>query len=467
MNSSLHCSLKSNPFSRAISVILFFAVGFTGLFSFGKVTSATEKTTVYLIELEGDITPSINHYVQRAIAQAGDSTSSIIVISIRSFGGEVSAATGVKDSLLSAPSPVYAYVHGHAISAGALIALACKEIYMSPGSVIGAATPFSMEKGSPQVNEKMTSAVRAVFRSTAEARKHPAKLSEAMVDPSIEIEGITTDGKLLTLTAGEAVKFGIAQGMAKSVDEFIETSFPDSQTIPVKISPAEIIASAIGSPLVSGLLISVALLALLTAIKVPGTGAAEFIALGSFALLLWGKYIIGLAGWEEMVLIGFGVVMLLLEIFVIPGFGIAGTIGLASLLTGLILLSVHHSPSMPFFWPELRRGITTVALSMALTGLGAFVGWRALKDTSFWRKFTLNENENEFEDMPDYEQEALSGLTGAVAVTLTVLRPEGYILLNDRKYPARSEKGYIDNKKKVIVKAIKDKRAVVTPAPEE
>jgi membrane-bound serine protease (ClpP class) len=158
------------------------------------------------IPIEGTIDLGLAAFVERSVAQA--TTNDVIVLKIKTFGGRVDAAVRIRDVLLEANAPTVAFIDHRAISAGALITLACDTILVSPGASIGAATPVeSGPQGQMQPTaEKVISYMRAEMRATAEAKGRRTDIAEAMVDPDIEIAGLNPKGKLLTLTGEQAIK---------------------------------------------------------------------------------------------------------------------------------------------------------------------------------------------------------------------------------------------------------------------
>jgi membrane-bound serine protease (ClpP class) len=426
---------------------------------------------VYLITIDSDIAEGQPHYVSRAVERAEADGAAALVVRLRTFGGLVSAGAAIKDALLASDVPTIAFVDRRAISAGALIALACDSIAMVPGGSIGAATPYqASSEGAPAVSEKMTSAVAAIFRATAEANGYSPELAAAMVDASVAIDGVVPAGKLLTLTTEEAVKLGLATGAPVDLEALLRSRGLDArEVIRVEISPAESLASIIADPYLASLLVSIGMLALIAAFKVPGTGIPEVVVLLAFGAFLFGKSIAGLAGFEDIALIGVGLVLVALEIFVIPGVGAAGIIGALALMAGIILASVGHGPSSPFFAPQLGAGLRTLTLSLVGAGLASVILFFGLRRTKAWKRFSLQQEEPSAESAvdlvggapgsPDELPAAL--LVGLSGKTLTALRPEGEVQLDDRRVKARAERGFIDAAHEVRVVRVEGERAVV------
>jgi len=422
---------------------------------------------VHLLTIDGPITDGLPRYVMRGVQRAEQDGSARLVVRIRSFGGLLAAATAVKDELMATEVPTLAFVDRHAISAGALIALGCDRIGMAPGGSIGAATPFAQEKsGVVRVDEKMISAVRAIFRSTAEANGHPVRIAEAMVDADVAIEGVVEAGKLLTLSTGEAVGAGLARPAADLEELLAAEGLGGRERVEIGLSPAEHLANGLTSPAIAGLLLSIGMLALIAAFKIPGTGLPEVAAVLAFGGFLFGKHVAGLAGVEDTVLIVAGLALLGLEIFVIPGTTVAGVAGVLALMTGVVLSFVGEPTSSPFFLREIKRGVSALGVSLLVAAGAGTVLFLLLQRTRAWKRFTLQRVP---EDGPAVSATvAIEGmdesLVGSTGSTLTALRPEGEVEIEGKRFPARAERGFVANDVEVVVVAVDGSRVVVDGA---
>jgi len=168
-----------------------------------------QTPVVYRIAVNGTVENGLAPYVARALREAEAAGAAAAYLDIDTPGGRIDAAERISDAVRQTRLPVYAFVNPRAFSAGALIAISAKEIYMRPGAVIGAATPVDGEGN--RASEKMVSAMRAEFRSVAEQRGLDPRIAEAMVDEAVEIPGVVAKGQLLTLTSGEARKVRYAR----------------------------------------------------------------------------------------------------------------------------------------------------------------------------------------------------------------------------------------------------------------
>ena len=283
---------------------------------------------MYVAPIEGIIDLGLAPFVQRVLDEAAAAKARAVVLEINTFGGRVDAAVQIRDALLGARVPTIAYVNRRAISAGALISLAAEHLVMASGATIGAATPVMAGQpggGAQAVSEKTISYVRKEFRATAEARKRPALIAEAMVDPDVSIRGVIEKGKLLTLTTDEALKHKVAEQRADSLEAALEgLGIRDAELRRAAPNWAENVVRFLTHPVLSSLLVTIGMLGIIIELRTPGFGIAGAIGVGSLAAFFWGHWLVQLAGWGELMLALAGVALLLLELFVIPGFGFAG-----------------------------------------------------------------------------------------------------------------------------------------------
>jgi membrane-bound serine protease (ClpP class) len=312
------------------------------LFGIAAAPQAQEpRRVVYVASIDGVIDLGLAPYVRRVLDEAAAAEATAVLLDINTFGGRVDAAVQIRDALLDSPVRTIAFVNKRAISAGALITLATQQIVMAGGGTIGAATPVQMgQPGSAAlpVEEKTVSYVRKEFRATAESRKRPPLLAEAMVDADVVIPDLVEKGKLLTLTTDEAIQHKLADFRAETLDQALQVvGLGGAEIRRLPVNWAEQVVRFLTHPIVSSLLVSIAMLGILIELRTPGFGIPGALGVTSLGLFLWGHWLVQLAGWEELLLVLAGVVLLVLELFVIPGFGIAGAAGIIALLAGLVL----------------------------------------------------------------------------------------------------------------------------------
>jgi membrane-bound serine protease (ClpP class) len=327
-----------------------------------------QQNTVFVLQISGEIDLGLAAYLARALREAEAANAQAVVLEIDTPGGRLDAVLQMRDVLIGSPLRTIAFVDRTAFSAGALIALAAQEIYMAPGAVMGAATPVGGE--GETASEKVVSAVRSTFRSTAELRGRDPRIAEAMVDPAVEIPGLIGPGQLLTLTTVEAVARGYAEGVSATRQELLSatglTTADVRETLP---GLAENVVRFLTTPVVASLLISLGMLLIIGDFSSGGVGIAGAAGMGLLAAFFWGHYLAGLAGWEGIVLVLLGLVLIGVEVFLIPGFGIAGLLGAVSLVGGLFLSLIGDYLVTP---DDLLRAATTIGLAFILVFAGGF-----------------------------------------------------------------------------------------------
>jgi membrane-bound serine protease (ClpP class) len=351
--------------------------------------AAAQAHVVYVIPIDGVIDLGLAPFVERTLKEAATEQASAVVLEINTFGGRVDAAVLIRDALLRTPIRTIAFVNKRAISAGALIALATTTIAMAEGATLGAATPVTTgAPGGPAqpVEEKTVSYMRKEFRGTAEARKRPPIVAEAMVDADVEVPGLSDKGKLLTLTTDEALESKIADVRADTIDALLAAIDLDGAEIRrIPQTWAETLVRVLTHPVLASILLAIGMLGLIIEVQTPGVGVPGGVGVACLALFFWGHWLVALAGWEELLLVGTGLVLLVVEIFVTPGFGLAGLLGIGALLGGLGLSVVGAGAT----WDVILRAGGRAAVSLLLALAGAVVMLRALPRLPFGRRLVL------------------------------------------------------------------------------
>ncbi|MDP2640793.1 MAG: NfeD family protein, partial [Betaproteobacteria bacterium] len=396
--------------------------------------------------------------------EATEAGAAAVILDINTFGGRVDAAVQIRDALLNSKVRTVAFVNRRAISAGALISLAAENLVMAGGGTIGAATPVQMgqpgEAAKP-VAEKTVSYMRKEFRATAESRKRPPQLAEAMVDSDVAIRGVIERGKLLTLTTEEALKHKLADFRADSMDSALQQLGLGGAEIK-RASPnwAENLVRWLTHPVVSSLLISIGMLGIFVELRTPGFGFAGGLGIASLALFFWGHWLVQLVGWEELLLALGGVILLVLEIFVIPGFGVAGVLGIVAILAGLVLSLVGTGDtSEVIVW---AAGRVVFALLLALSA--SLVLLRFLPRLPFGRRLVLEAGlgaGHAYGSAPDSDLRWL----GKKGQASSPLRPAGIAEIEGERVDVVSDGELIDAGQRVEVTRVDGNRIVVRRVP--
>ena len=345
--------------SRTLLVFLGIVMTLVGL----ARPAVAETTEVHVIDISGTIDLGIAAFLERQIDQAQSSGATAFIVVMDTPGGRVDAAISMRDALLATDMPTITLVDTTALSAGALIALATDTIYMTPGAVIGAATPINGATGET-ADAKTISAVRGLFESTAEATGRDETFAAAMVDPDVEIAGVIEQGDLLTLTASSAVESGLAAAEIAGLDDVLNDLGIDAGSVEIATPGIlETISRFVISPTVAGLLLLAAIGLLIAEATTGSGGLFAFLGVGLFALFFWGHLLAKLAGWEDAVLLAIGIALIAVEVFVISGFGIAGIAGTVALVAGMVMSllgrNLDYAPS-----GTLRTAVLTVVIAL-------------------------------------------------------------------------------------------------------
>jgi membrane-bound serine protease (ClpP class) len=437
--------------------VLVSAIGLAvGLTLFPSAVDCQEAGGVVEIPVRGDIELGLAPFVERSLEHAR-SIGAVAILDIETPGGRVDAAQRIANAIGDARIPVYAFVNRHAYSAGAMIALAADRIYMRQGSVMGAATPVvgSGEKAP----EKIVSAMRSQMRALAEVRGLDPAVAEAMVDEDVAIEGVVEAGKLLTLTTTEAVGLGYAREVEDWEALMADLGLEGARVESMQVNWAERIVRFLSNPIVAPFLLSLGFLGLIAEIKSPGLGIAGFAGLLSLSLFFGSHHILGLAGMEDLLLFGAGVILIAVEVFVIPGFGLFGVLGGVGVLGGLYMSMIGGLPTIPDF--AQAGAILTTSLLIILISTWALL--RHLPRSSRLARsgvFLLNQGEREdgwasASPRPD--------LLGREGEALTDLRPAGTVLIGEERVDAVSESEWIEEGTAVRVVSSEGYRLVVRP----
>ncbi|MFP4149210.1 MAG: NfeD family protein [Nitriliruptoraceae bacterium] len=334
---------------------------------------AEEPGAVVVVPIEGEIDLGVGPFLARTLAEAEAEGAAAVVLDIDTPGGRLDAVLEMRASLLDSPVRTIAYVDPTALSAGALIAIAAVEIHTVPGGVMGAATPVVGQTGQT-ADAKTISAVRSVFRATAQERDRDPLIAEAMVDPALEVEGLVGADELLTLDDRQMVEVGYAEGTARDLDDLLtQLGLDDREVVREQPSPAERLVRFLTGSLLAPLLLSIGVWLLVGDLLSGGVGIGAAIGGVLLGAFFYGHLLVGLAGWEDLALIGLGIALLLVELLVIPGVGIAGVLGVASLLGGGVLAMVNRDldlvPTAELLAVAGRVTLTFVLVSVVLMTL--------------------------------------------------------------------------------------------------
>ena len=353
--------IKIKKMKQTISLFIFIAIILNSSILLGQNDTLqikdTSITIVFVFDINKDIEPGMWRKTQKSFEEAQNAKADYIIINVNTYGGMVNMADSIRTKILNSPVPVYVYIVNNAASAGALISIAADKIYMKNGSKIGSASV--VDQTGKIMPEKYQSYMRSTMRATAEAHgkdtvineagdtivkwKRDPLIAEAMVDPRIYIEGVSDTGQIVAFTANEALENGYCEAIVGDIKELLKHAEIDNYEISkYKPTKMENFIGFLVSPAIQGILIMLIVGGIYFELQSPGIGfplgAAVIAAILYFAPL----YLEGLAENWEMVIFAMGLILIVLEIFVIPGFGIAGISGITLALTGLVLSMVDN-----------------------------------------------------------------------------------------------------------------------------
>lgn len=423
-----------------------------------EVAHSQDASKVYVIKkLEfQEINRWYAAYIKKAIKKSSDEGASLIILELDTPGGLLSSALAIKNYIIESDIPIVAYINKNALSAGALISLSCEAIYMSDGSIIGAATPVYM-KGNEieKAGEKEISAMRAAMRSSAERSKKNVRIAEAMVDETIVLskknDGIDLDDKtLLTLSVEEALKINIADGKANSITDIIKLrNLSENSTIKnVEEEKYDYILRFLINPVVLSALISIGIIGVYIELKTPGFGIGGVISIIAFSIFFFAQVFVGDSSFLAPTIFFLGIVLLAIEIFVIPGFGITGILGILGIAVGIF---------MSFGINNIAQATLVVFVSLVsdiilIIILARFI----LKSKGFKNKIALETDTAGYHSSVSYDD--LLGLEG---ITDTFFRPSGNIIIDGKKYDAITEGEFINKGTKIKVILVEGNKIVI------
>jgi len=433
------------------------------------ITLLPAETVVYRVPIQGTIDLGLPPYIERSIETAEEANADAIIFEIDTFGGRVDAATQIKDAILASKVLTVAFINRRAISAGALISLSCEKIYMTGGGTIGAATAVDMQ--GQKASEKVISYMREEMASTAETRGRNTTIATGMVDEELSFTHLVVDGdsievtdlegrkegKLITLTTEKALKYDMIDGEKETFEDVLsEMGASNASVRSSKENWSENFVRFLTNPIVASLLTTFGFLGILFELQSPGWGIPGTFGAVCLALSLGASYIAHLATMTDLLIIIVGVALLLIEMILIPGFGVAGISGIGIILWGLYELLL---PDVPV-GHEIQ--------SMALTGLtigiiGGIIGlvllFRLMTKTTFWQK--LSSPSIQSPEAGYSSSIGLEEMIGKEGIADTDLRPSGWIIIGDERIFVVTEGSFIEKDDKVKILSVDGNRVVV------
>lgn len=436
----------------------------------GTVTATGRECKVYTFPINGDIMPAQQRLVSKCLTEAREQHADLVVIRMNTYGGLVNVADSIRTMILNYPTPIWVYIDNQAASAGALIALAADRIYMQPGGSIGAASVVD-QNGQP-MPDKFQSFMRATMRATAESHGQvieriengdtirrwwrDPQTAEAMVGRTV---ADSTTVNVLTFTASEAVKNHFSEGTASSLEETLAQGGVETYTL-TEYRPTTLdrLLAWLMNPVVQGIFVMMIVGGIYFELQSPGIGFALVVAILGAVLYFAPLYLEGVAQNWELILFIIGLVLLAVEIFVLPGFGIAGVAGIVVVVLGLSFAAIDNDLLRHLPTGEITVGwilqpilVVIIAATAALIG-GLLLSKRFLTGTTpLQRKVVLTAEMAPEQGYVSHPQVA-SELIGQTAEVAAVLRPSGRVIIDGIYYDAIAEEGqFIPRGKQVII----------------
>ena len=452
---------------------------------------------VYLVPINGVVDLGLSGFIKRSTEEAKDAGAKAIIFELDTPGGRVDAAEEILEHIRAVePILTIAFINDEASSAGAFISFGCDKIVMSPGSSIGSAEPrSSIGATSEGTDEKYVSDFRSKFKSIAEENNHSGNLAQKMVDKDVELKKVKIKGetfiltaeeleekkkefkedeivieaanigfqkgKLLNLTAKEAVELKLSEAELKDIKEVL-SYFGLKDAVVTKTFPtwSEVLVRFLTHPIVSSMLLTLGFLGLIFEFRTPGWGIIGTLGLLLLALFFWGHYLIGLANWMEILLFLLGVIALLVEIFVIPGFGIIGVSGIILILLSIFLSLLKHGP---FEVPqtELKGAFYIVSISFISAFLILLASIKFLSSAPFWKGLILEKRETREEGFTSAPS-TLQDYVGRVGKTLSFLRPSGRAIFGKEILDVVTEGDFIEEDKEIKIIKVEGAKFIVS-----
>ena len=417
-----------------------------------KEIDKTKKLKIYILDIKEEIAPPVWRNMQRAFKEANTIQADLIILHMNTYGGMVETADSMRTTVLNSSIPVWVYIDNNAASAGALISISCDSIYMRSGANMGAATVVD-QTGKP-MPDKYQSYMRSMMRSTAEVKGRDPKIAEAMVDPRISVEGLIDSTMVLTFTPKEAMTWGYCQGTAENIPELLAKVGIDNYTIiKQEITPIDKFINFLINPLVSGVLIMVIVAGIYFELQTPGIGFPSFAAIAAAVLYFAPLYLEGLAANWEILLFFIGLVLLLLEIFVIPGFGVAGISGIGLIITSMVLSLVENtgltfsSSALSKLTESLMIVVTSAFISFALS---LYLSRKLFTSNRFASHLALKTVMDKAEGFT-ITDDKITAHIGSYGIATTDLRLAGKIKINEEIFDAMSDGGFIQKGIQIVV----------------
>jgi membrane-bound serine protease (ClpP class) len=414
----------------------------------------TAKSKVMVMEIKDEIDPRMLRYVRLALENADKIKADYVVIDMDTYGGVLTDAKEIVDLIMDFKKPIWVFINSDAASAGALISIACDSIYMSPGATIGAATVVE-GAGGQAAPDKYQAYMRGIMRSTAEKNGRDPRIAEGMVDERIVIDSIKQEGRVITFTTKEALKYGFCEAQVETIQEILKRNKVTNYELETfRLGTSEKIIAFVINPFISGILILIILGGIYFELQTPGIGFPLFASVTALILYLVPYYLNGLAEYWEIIALFVGILLLMAEVFVIPGFGVAGIAGIMLTVMSLVLIMLNND----FFNFEfVAMGDIIRATFAAIGGISGgmlllFFGGARLTETKAFQRMALTDQQESSQGFS--VNTSTINMLGKKGVSHTVLRPSGKVFIDEIVYDAFTRGEYVEKGESIEVVGI-------------
>jgi membrane-bound serine protease (ClpP class) len=431
----------------------------------GTAAASTEpqgkgRTLVYRFNITEEIAPAAWRQTQKAFREATAMKADVILIYMNTYGGLVDMADSIRTCILNSPIPVYVFIENNAASAGALISIACKKIYMKPGANIGAASVVN--QSGELAPDKYQSYMRSKMRATAEVTGRDPRIAEAMVDGNMVVDSINKPGQVITFTTTEAIKYGYCDGEAETPEEALKLAgLENYEIVEIKLTTLDKIINTLINPAISGLLILLIIGGIYYELQSPGIGFALLVSVVAALLYFAPLYLEGLAAnWEILVFIA-GIILIGIEILAIPGFGVTGIGGIVLVVLGLAFSLIRN---VDFDFSLAGAGAVSSAFLLVLASITAFIilalsfGGSILHSRAL--RPMIQTGTLEHATVADPALKGKDELTGTQGIAISDMRPFGRVRVNDIEFNATSLGEHIE--KGAVVQVIRQDTSKLT-----
>ncbi|MEK4442479.1 MULTISPECIES: NfeD family protein [unclassified Niallia] len=411
-----------------------------------SIIYANNEEKVYVVPIKDTVEKGLSQFIDRAITEAEENQASAIVFDMHTPGGDVSAAIEIGKRIAETDIKTVTFINQDAISAGSYIALNTDEIYMVEGGRIGSSGVIDGQGNAAE--EKAQSYWISAMKGAAEKTGRDPLYAMAMADKSISIPGMKEAGKFLTLTSSEAKEINYSNGTVNSLDDVLNhLGLQNAKIEKVDESFAEKMARFVTNPIIIPILLSIGSLGLIIELYSPGFGLPGIAGISALLLFFYGHLVAGLAGYESLILFVIGILLIILEFFVVGG--MAGAIGIVAVIASMFLAS--GDIAVIGISLAIAIGVSIIASILLVKVFG-----RKMK---FFKKIILTDSTNT--ESGYVSNQNRNDLVEKTGVTLTALRPAGVILIEDERIDVVSDGSFIDKGKKVKVVKAEGSRIVV------